>query len=123
MTNVASAAAEPPSPPAGPPRPFRIEVHRTQAAVTVVPVGELDLATSAELEAELRAARTAASGELRLDLRELDFIDSSGIHVILAADRDAEREGCAFAVIPGRPAVQRVLEVSGVSGRLRFRTP
>lgn len=89
----------------------------------LVPVGELDLATAGELEARLAELEAAEPDEVLLDLRELEFIDSSGVRLIVAADRAASRRGRRFAVVSGPPAVQRVLDISGVGGRLDVRPP
>jgi len=122
MTRVVNADAAAGRPqPAKPPQPFRVDVHREGAAVRLVPVGELDLATAGELEARLAELEAAKPDEVLLDLRELEFIDSCGVRLIVAADRAASRNGHRFAVISGPPAVQRVLDISGLGERLDVR--
>ncbi len=100
--------------------PFRVEVHDGEDPVRVAPVGELDLATGGELEARLSELLEAGVRDVVLDLRELRFIDSAGIRLILVADKAARAEGRGFAVISGPPVVQRVLEISGLISHLRF---
>jgi anti-anti-sigma factor len=87
-------------------------VHR------LTPVGELDIATVATLEAEFEAAYTDDDGEtiIVLDLRRLGFIDSTGLHLLL---RMAER--CTddqLRVIGGSPVVERLLEITGIGDSL-----
>jgi len=103
-----------------PSRGFHCDVTREPDAVTVRPVGELDLATVPVLEAQLAQSRAAAVRRVRLDLRGLRFIDSSGLHLILRCDLDAQRDGYALELVPGAPAVQRVFELSGLTARLPF---
>jgi anti-anti-sigma factor len=52
-------------------------------------------------------------------LRELQFIDSSGLSLLLATDDDARRDGWEFSVVDSCPAVSRVLTLSGLSGHFR----
>ena len=84
----------------------------------VVPVGELDLATAPELEAQLHELRRSGFDRLVLDLRRLRFVDSSGIRVIVGEDQYAATNDREFSLIGGSPAVQRALEVSGLLERL-----
>jgi anti-anti-sigma factor len=101
------------------PAPFRVDVHPERDAVRVVPVGELDLATSEVLERQLHELRRAGFQRVVLDLRELTFIDSSGIRVVLAEHQFAEQAERRFSLIHGPPVVQRALEVCGLLDRLR----
>ena len=110
-----SAHADPLSQPAP---PFRVDVHPERDAVRVAPVGELDLATASLLEEQLHELRSAGFRHVVLDLRELTFIDSSGIRVIVAEHRWAESTGHEFSLVSGPPAVQRALEVCGLLGLL-----
>ena len=75
--------------------------------------GELDLGTSPELRRTLGEAQRAAHVVV-LDLRELRFIDSSGVHVILDAARDADQSGGRLVLARGSAAVHRVLTLTEV---------
>jgi anti-anti-sigma factor len=86
---------------------------------TVVPRGELDIATQGELRAVL--VREAAGGAVTLDLSRLRFIDTSGMRLILETAEAAKREGFDFAVLPGNPSVQRLFEIAGVTELVPFR--
>jgi anti-anti-sigma factor len=94
--------------------PFHIDVHPERDVVRVVPVGELDLATAPELEAQLHELRTSGFERLVLDLRQLRFVDSSGIRVIVTEDQHAGAHDRGFSLIGGPPAVQRALELCGL---------
>lgn len=81
--------------------------------------GEIDLATAPELQATLAEAQ----GHARLvvaDLRDLTFIDSSGIHLLLDADEAARRSSGHFVLIRGAANVERVLAIAGVAERLQI---
>jgi anti-sigma B factor antagonist len=78
--------------------------------------GEIDLAVADEVDGALRAA--AAGGRaVVVDLRELDFLDSSGLRVLLLAARDLD-ERFAVVVEPGS-AVARLIELAEVADRVR----
>jgi anti-sigma B factor antagonist len=106
-----------------PPEPFRCDVEPARGEVHVIPRGEIDLATAPQLEARLRELREAGFDRLVLDLREVTFMDSTGLRVILAWDEEARRDGMELRLMPGPPAVQRVFEVTGVLHRLGFSEP
>jgi anti-sigma B factor antagonist len=76
--------------------------------------GELDLATSPQFRRTVGEAQRAAEVVV-LDLRELWFIDSSGVHVILDAARDARRNGRQLLIVRGPVQVDRVLTLTEVS--------
>jgi anti-sigma B factor antagonist len=88
--------------------PFRCEVLPARAAVRVRPVGELDLSTVPIVDAELAdlwAVGFSSLGfsSLVLDLREVSFLDSTGVHLLLTWTAACEDSGIAFRVIPGPP--------------------
>jgi anti-sigma B factor antagonist len=100
-----------------------ISVHPQRGAVRVAPSGELDFANAASLHAQLDELRGAGFEHVVLDLRELTFMDSSGVRLILREDRLARTAGRRFSLIPGIPAVQRVLSLCGLAAGLDFDDP
>lgn len=75
--------------------------------------GELDLATSPQFRRTLGEAQRSVRLVV-LDLRELCFIDSSGVHVILDADSDAQREEGRLLIVRGAAQVDRMLTLTEV---------
>jgi anti-sigma B factor antagonist len=100
--------------------PFRCELESRRDAVHVRPIGELDLAAVPVVEAQLAELTAAGFAHLVLDLREVSFLDSSGLHLILTWDARARDDGLAFELIPGPAPVQRMFDVTGVAERLSF---
>ena len=100
------------------PRRLHVDVHPERDVVRVVPVGELDLATAGVLEHQLHELRDAGFDHVVLDMRELTFIDSSGIRVVVSEHRFAETSEHEFSLISGPPVIQRALEVCGLLGLL-----
>ena len=101
--------------------PFRCEIVPERELVRVVPYGELDVATVGVVKQHMEDLRASAFPLIVLDLRELRFIDSTGLRFVLAEHARAEREGWSLELIAGPPAVQRLFEVSGFLETLRFR--
>lgn len=81
--------------------------------------GELDLASRAFLEDVLGRLATGGCTVL-LDLSRLTFIDSSGVHVAIAACELCAARGCELRLIAGPTAIQRVFALAGVLDRLPF---
>jgi anti-sigma B factor antagonist len=97
------------------PEAFTVRNERRGGASVVVPTGELDLATAPALEASLtRAFDEAGSGRVVLDLRELEFIDSSGLRTLLTARKRADEAGADFSLVAGHRGLERTLEIAGV---------
>lgn len=100
--------------------PFRCEVEPRRDVVYVRPCGELDLATVPVLEHELKELAAAGFGRLVLDLRELRFLDSTGLRLILEWDAKARSDGLSFDLIRGPAAVHRLFELTGTTKTVSF---
>jgi anti-sigma B factor antagonist len=93
---------------------FRVEVRNEDRAVVFAVEGELDLASSPTLEQELERVRDADVDLLIVDLRELRFMDSTGLHALVKANKRAGEAGQRFAVVKGGAQIQRLLSLTGV---------
>jgi anti-sigma B factor antagonist len=81
---------------------------------TVVAVaGEVDIATSPCLRSALEGAFDAGAHDLRLDLCDTTFMDSSALHVLLDMQRLAEAQSRRMTVVCPPGSVRRVLELTG----------
>ena len=78
--------------------------------------GELDVATSPELEAVLD--REATGQHVVLDLSACAFLDSSAIRVVLAGAERARGAGGTFSIVAADSGVRRVLEIAGIEEKL-----
>ena len=96
---------------------LRVRVVEDGSDHVVCLCGELDLANAPTAEAELDAAMTTATG-IVVDMRELEFIDSTGI-ALLVGIIGRNSDSAAVSFIPSEfPAVERVLELTGVAERM-----
>ena len=96
---------------------LEIEELRDAGRVRVRVGGELDLAGAPTLGEVLRRLRERRQAVL-LDLDGLEFIDMSGLRVVLAATEEASRDGWEFAVTRGSPQVRRLIALVELDGQL-----
>jgi anti-anti-sigma factor len=101
--------------------PFAVEVQRHGDVAIAAPRGELDVATAPTLRAALDKIKGAR--RLVLDLRSLSFIDSSGLHLLVALNQRAQRDGFSLALVAPAPPVDRAIQVSGLGKALPFVSP
>lgn len=88
---------------------------------TLILKGELDVLPAGELEAMLTRICVDGTTGIGLDLRNLTFMGSSGIRVVLLAKELCERHGYEFFVIPGPRNIQRLFELTGITDVLPLR--
>ncbi|HWF51390.1 MAG TPA: STAS domain-containing protein [Solirubrobacteraceae bacterium] len=100
------------------PNEFRVRMVRTDHATVVVVGGELDLVSSVELEEALEKLDRPDHGSVVLDLREVEFMDSSGLAVVVRAHQRAHSAGITFGVVTESPQVRRLLTLTGVDERM-----
>jgi len=101
-----------------PPSPFECSWRPGGSGAAWVHVaGELDLATSPLLRRALRDAQQYARVVV-LDLRELTFIESSGVHVILEAAASVRRGEGRLILVRGPADVDRALTLTGASDQV-----
>jgi anti-sigma B factor antagonist len=96
------------------PAPFSVAVDHTGERTVITVRGELDLATAPQLEEALLPPLDGGAS-VALDLRDLEFMDSTGVRVIVAAHLSSQEHHGALTVcaVPDGP-VARVLEISGL---------
>lgn len=95
---------------------FSAEITRRSDAAVVTMKGDLDIASEARATAQLDRAMDGC-GVLVADLRELAFLDSTGVRVLLAAHLRAQERGLRFGVVRGDGMIARLLEVTRISDR------
>ena len=96
---------------------FTVSSDSSAGVVTVVVTGEVDLDTAPTVRDEvLRHLRAGAS--VALDLGDVTFMDSSGLHVLLATNRRASLVGAQLRLGRVSDRVQRLLELTGTDGVL-----
>jgi anti-sigma B factor antagonist len=97
---------------------FRVDVRQEQGGTVIAVSGELDLASSPALEEQLDRVFNSDKKLVILDLRELEFMDSTGLSVLIRAHQAAEEADRRLYLVKGPPQVQRLLSLTGVGERL-----
>jgi anti-sigma B factor antagonist len=117
MSTVSSAQA-----PAPPDSPELLTIARRVDAdgVTLTLQGEIDLASAPALELQMRDAEELKPRRIVLDLAALDFIDSTGVHLLLDAQQRADSIGYELLVAHTPAATRRLFRLAGVDARLRI---
>jgi anti-sigma B factor antagonist len=93
---------------------FDVSVFPERAFVRVRPSGEVDIATAALLDHQIQALWDSGWAEVVADLRDVTFMDSCGLRVLVNHHRRAVECGARFSIIDGEGPVARVLELTGV---------
>ncbi len=97
---------------------FRVEAHTQGEAQVLAVSGELDLAAASSLEEELDRALTSGSQLIVVDLKGLDFIDSTGLSVLVRAHQRAQEAGLDLGLVNPGAQVERLLSLTGLAQRL-----
>jgi anti-sigma B factor antagonist len=105
--------------------PVRLELRevRSEGRLTIELEGEVDLASAQLLADVLTAIDATALETVVVDLRELTFIDSTGLRAILAGKNHCTEQDTDFLLVPGPPQVQRLFAVVGLLDVLSFSGP
>ena len=97
------------------PAPFEATAAKLEDGLQVIAVrGELDLSTAADLEAPLDDAVASGDASVLIDLTECEFIDSTGIALIVRAWQRLDGNGNRVVICSANDQVRRVLEVTGL---------
>ena len=90
------------------------EPYGTRAALT----GEIDLSTVDDVEVQLRSAIQDGNGLLAIDLRQVSFLDSSGLRLLLRIHKELGDARRRLIVVQGPRRVARVFELTGAEEQL-----
>ena len=90
---------------------MEIKKTLTENNLTIEVIGRLDAATAPQLEKELNAYFGIIK-TLTLDLKELEYIASAGLRVLLVAQKRMNKQG-SMTIKNVSEAVQEVLEMTG----------
>jgi anti-sigma B factor antagonist len=104
-------------------RPTEFEItgsmEGTRATLTLR--GELDMGTLGRLAEKLAEQLDGGATEVTIDLRELDFMDSCGLRLLIDLHDRSQRDGWQLKLIsPEREAAALVLRATGADKRLPF---
>ncbi len=99
------------------PAPFEAKAGELEHGVRTISVrGELDLSTAPDLEGPLEQALESDEGSVLIDLSQCEFIDSTGIALIVRAWQRLQNgdNSRALVICSQNDQVRRVLEITGL---------
>lgn len=102
------------------PAPFEIGREELDEGIRAIVVrGELDMSTAPGLEVELEQAVAEPAGSIILDLTDCEFIDSTGIALIVNAwQKLKEGDDGGLVLCCGNHQVRRLLRLTGVESSI-----
>jgi anti-anti-sigma factor len=100
---------------------FATATHQIGDVLVLSMTGELDMATAPALEEAVEQAQGGSA--IVIDLRELTFIDSMGIKVLLQVYTAGQNGHSTVSFIRGQERVQRVLRIAGIEQFLTWTDP
>lgn len=100
-----------------------VETTETEGRQVVAVTGEVDVHTAPELRAELNRLLTDGARDIAVDLEGVEFIDSTGLGVLLGAHRQATEAGGTFEVRTTSERILKLLRISGLIDTLRVVPP
>lgn len=104
------------------PKPFRCEIAQRDDATLVRPEGDLDMGTAEELESYLQQAHAVGPERIVVDLRGLNFMDSTGITLLTRWNNAAARDGFDFVLVQGHERIARLFKLTGLHEYFSFVT-
>ena len=102
---------------------WTFDVHRERVGATerVRLIGEMDLSVTGRVDLEMRDAEAGDADRIVLDLGELEFLDASGIRLLLLLNARSKRNGGRLRITGARaPQVQRVIDLTRIGTELPF---
>ncbi|HSI80897.1 MAG TPA: STAS domain-containing protein [Solirubrobacterales bacterium] len=97
---------------------FKVKTESTEGLETVEVAGELDEATATELRTALEQAMARMDRAVLVDLSSCEFIDSTGLSLLVEGQRKLAESDRAFAICCPRSEVSRLLELTGIDSTI-----
>jgi anti-sigma B factor antagonist len=99
---------------------FSCDVRPERERVVVRLGGELDSSVAARVAGAIDNLLDVGCAALVIDLRDLSFLDSAGIHLLVSAKCAADQRGCALSLVRGPRNVHRVFELTDTDSLFAF---
>ena len=93
---------------------FEVNVAPVGDWTVVAVAGEVDVATAPRLRKEAIAVLGGGHDRVVLDLEAVDFLDSTGLGVLISGLKRVRTHGGEFAVVCDEPRIMKVFEITGL---------
>ena len=97
--------------------PFQVERHEHGTSLVVEVHGEIDLATA---DGVRQATASPTARRIVLDLRDVGFMDTSGIRLVVELMRSEDAGGPELSLVADGAPVLRLFDMAGLTPRLRL---
>lgn len=91
---------------------FDVDIKEEPFGCLAALSGEIDLSTVERVEERVRSALDGKTSVLVIDLRDVTFMDSSGLRLVLRLDKELSEAGGRLVVVRGGRRVARVFELT-----------
>jgi anti-sigma B factor antagonist len=102
------------------PKPFRCVIEQRDGAILLRPEGDLDMSTVEDIEGRLRQALDEGAQRIVIDLRGLNFMDSTGITLLTRWNNASVRDGFDLALVQGHERIARLFTLTGLDEYFTF---
>ncbi len=102
---------------------LRIDRIEQDGAIALIVQGEVDLYSSPNLRTAIAKAMQKGAGEVAVDLREVAYMDSSGVATLVEGLRAAHRARRGFVLVAPGASVLKVLQLSRLDSVFTIRMP
>lgn len=99
---------------------FEIDTEWDGEQVRVLTAGELDLATSPQLEQEMDTILARGARQVTIDMAKITFVDSSGLRVLIGLHERSTEDGWELALTFPSEQARTVFRISGAEAHLPF---
>jgi anti-sigma B factor antagonist len=99
---------------------FFCDVRPDRDRVVVRVAGELDMAAAPAVAAAVDELLGARFARVVIDLSDLSFLDSAGVHMLVSVHHAAAERTCELSLVRGPRNVQRVFELTGADSMFAF---
>ena len=99
---------------------LKLETQAGDGFVTLALRGELDISSAPQVEDALSELEAGDPPVLVIDLRSLDFMDSTGLRTVVSADARARDQGRRLAIVRGPEPVDRIFSITRLDERLQM---
>ena len=102
-------------------RDFAVHSERVNGSARVRVAGEMDLAVIGAVDRVMERAEATDATKIVLELDQLEFMDASGVRLLLQLSERSQNNGRRLRITRARsPQVQRVIELTGADELLPF---
>jgi anti-anti-sigma factor len=98
---------------------MKIDMHDKEDVKVVRFEGKLDTNTTPEAETTLNQAVEQGASKILIDFKDLDFVSSAGLRILLATAKKLGTQGGALRVCSLNETVRDIFDISGFSTLLR----